>query len=230
VDGSQKYKSEVYKIMIRMGRSNKSDQPSETPQYKENYGNTSAALYGGSTSSARQETTQPVAVNRGAVSESESIGRDIKEGRLSGFVGYGTVLTGETSFQAMLRVDGHLTGRVTSENGTLIVGSSGQVDANVLVAAASVNGTVNGDIIALEKVELGRTAKVMGNIQTPRLVIEDGAIFEGSCSMLKAKEALEQRVAEAKAITSGTAAVEYSQPEELQSFEENETMSESAVS
>lgn len=175
-----------------MGRSNKSEQSGETPQHQENYTNTPANLY------ARQEPQ--TAPNRGgAVSESESIGRDIKEGRLSGYVGHGTVLTGETSFQAMLRIDGHLTGRVTSENGTLIVGSSGRVDANVLVAAAAINGIVNGDIIALEKVELGRTARVMGNIQTPRLVIEDGAIFEGSSSMIKAKESLEQRIAEAKA-------------------------------
>ena len=179
--------------MIRMGRSNKVEQPSDTPQFQENYAGTSGNLY-----PARQEA-QPVNRGGGAVSESESIARDIKEGRLSGFVGHGTVLTGETNFHAMLRVDGHLTGRVTSENGTLIVGSSGRVDANILVAATSINGTVNGDIIALEKVELGRTAKVIGNIQTPRLVIEDGALFEGSCTMLKAKESLEQRIAEAKA-------------------------------
>jgi cytoskeletal protein CcmA (bactofilin family) len=180
-----------------MGRSNKSEpqQPTETPQFKESYAGTSGAVY------SRQET-QPTAASRsagGAMSESESIGRDIKEGRLSGFVGYGTVLTGETTFQSMLRVDGHLTGRVTSENGTLIVGSSGRVDANVMVSSASVNGTINGDIIALEKVELGRTARVMGNIQTPRITIEDGAIFEGNISMLKAQELVEQRAAEARA-------------------------------
>lgn len=182
--------------MIRMGRSSsgKLEQPGEAPQFKETYANNSGNLY-----PARQEA-QPVAMNRGGVvSESESIARDIKEGRLSGFVGHGTVLTGETNFQAMLRVDGHLTGRVTSESGTLIVGSTGRVDANILVAAAAINGTINGDIIALEKVELGRTARVMGNIQTPRLVIEDGAIFEGASSMMKAKEALEQRIAQAKA-------------------------------
>ena len=125
--------------------------------------------------------------------------RDIKEGRLSGFVGNGTVLTGETNFQAMLRVDGHLTGRVSSEGGTLIIGSTGRVDANILVAAAMINGTINGDIVASEKVELGRTARVVGNIQTPRLMIEDGAIFEGSCSMLKAKETFDKKVFESKA-------------------------------
>lgn len=128
-----------------------------------------------------------------AISESESMARDIKEGRLSGYVGNGTVLTGETNFQAMLRVDGHLTGRVTSEQGTLIVGSSGKVDANVSVAEAIINGDVNGDIEATEKLELGRTAKVVGNITAPRLILSDGAILEGGCSMLKAKEGLDKR-------------------------------------
>ena len=133
-----------------------------------------------------------------AVTESESMARDIKEGRLSGFIGSGTVLTGETTFQAMLRVDGHLTGSVSSETGTLIVGSTGRVDANITVAAAMINGVVNGDITALEKLELGRTARVVGNIQAPRLVMEDGAILEGSCSMIKARENLEKRIAETR--------------------------------
>lgn len=124
--------------------------------------------------------------------------RDIKEGRLSGFVGHGTTLTGETEFQAMLRVDGHLIGTVTSDSGTLIIGTNGQVDANVVVAAAMINGTVNGDIIASEKLQLGRTARVMGNIQSPRLIVEEGAILEGSCSMLKARETHEEEVAAAQ--------------------------------
>jgi cytoskeletal protein CcmA (bactofilin family) len=119
--------------------------------------------------------------------------RDIKEGRLSGYVGNGTVLTGETSFQAMLRIDGHLTGRIASDSGTLIVGSTGRVDANITVAQAIISGTVNGDIVATEKLELTRTAKVIGNVQAPRLVIDDGAVFEGGCTMLKAKEAADKR-------------------------------------
>jgi cytoskeletal protein CcmA (bactofilin family) len=131
-----------------------------------------------------------------AMSESESMARDIKEGRLSGFVGNGTVLTGETNFQAMLRVDGHLTGKVTSENGTLIIGSTGRVDANITVAAATINGTVNGDIIATEKIELGRTARIAGNIQTPRMTMDEGALVEGGISMVKARETAEKRNAD----------------------------------
>jgi len=138
---------------------------------------------------------EPQASGTKAISESDSMARDIKEGRLSGFVGHGTTLTGETQFQAMLRVDGHLVGTVTSDSGTLIVGTNGQVDANVAVAAAMINGTVNGDILATEKLQLGRTARVMGNIQAPRLIIEEGAILEGSCSMLRAMESSEAAIA-----------------------------------
>jgi cytoskeletal protein CcmA (bactofilin family) len=128
-----------------------------------------------------------------AVTESESLARDIKEGTLSGFVGNGTVLTGEATFKAMLRVDGHLSGRVHSDSGTLIIGTNGQVDADIQVAVAVIHGTVNGDIIASQRLELGRAAKVNGNIQTPSLIIEQGAVFEGTCRMAQLKTALEKK-------------------------------------
>jgi cytoskeletal protein CcmA (bactofilin family) len=118
-----------------------------------------------------------------ALTETESLAREIKDGTMSGFVGGGTTLSGEAVFKGMLRVDGHLTGRINSEKGTLIVSSGGRVDADIQVATAKINGTVNGDIIASERLELGRTAEVHGNIQAPLLVIEQGAIFEGNCRM-----------------------------------------------
>lgn len=172
--------------MIRMGRGNRNDEPTpSTPSYETP-----------TTSQPYAYATEPSAgVSRGAVSESDSMARDIKEGRLSGFVGHGTTLTGETDFHAMLRVDGNLVGTVSSTSGTLIVGTNGQVDANIAVAAAMINGTVNGDIVATEKLHLGRTARVLGNIQSPRLIVEEGAILEGSCSMMRAIET-EQAAAE----------------------------------
>jgi len=120
-----------------------------------------------------------------AMTESETLAREIKEGNLSGFVGSGTVVTGEANFKAMMRVDGHLSGRINSSSGTLIVGANGKVDANVEVAVAIVHGTINGDIIATTRLELGRAAKLNGNIQTASLMIEPGALFEGNCKMLK---------------------------------------------
>lgn len=171
--------------MIRMGRGSRTES-GETNDYAGTSIPAPAAYNNGL-------ETQQQASSR-VVTDSESIARDIKEGRLSGFVGHGTVLTGETSFQMMLRVDGHLTGTVTSDGGTLIVGTNGQVDANVSVGVATVNGIVNGDVYATEKIQLGRTAKVTGNISTPRLVIEEGALFEGGCTMLKARETQETQV------------------------------------
>lgn len=131
-------------------------------------------------------------VSNKAMTESETLAREIKEGTLSGFVGGGTELTGEATFKAMLRIDGHLSGRVSSSSGTLIVGANGKVDANVEVAIAIIHGTVNGDIIASQRLELGRAAKVNGNISTPSLVIEQGGLFEGSCKMLQMNAALDK--------------------------------------
>jgi cytoskeletal protein CcmA (bactofilin family) len=127
-----------------------------------------------------------------AVSETEALARDLKEGVVSGFVGTGTVLTGDADFKGMLRVDGHVSGRITSDKGTLIVSAGGRVDANVRVGTAKVNGIVNGDIIATERLELGRSAQVRGNIQTPTLVVEQGAIFEGGCRMTQGEAAKTQ--------------------------------------
>ena len=174
--------------MIRMGRGSRTE-PGETNDYSgTSIPAPTAYNYGTDTQQAASRV----------VTDSESIARDIKEGRLSGFVGHGTVLTGETIFQMMLRVDGHVTGTVTSDGGTLIVGTNGQVDANVSVGVATVNGVINGDVIATEKIQLGRTARVMGNIATPRLVIEEGAVFEGACTMLKARETQEAQATAAQ--------------------------------
>ncbi|MCA1643238.1 MAG: polymer-forming cytoskeletal protein [Acidobacteria bacterium] len=98
-----------------------------------------------------------------AYTESDALARDIKEGTLTGFVGNGTNMTGEANFKGMLRVDGHLSGRVSSQDGTLIVSTGGQVDANVEVSVAQIYGTVNGDVVATKRIELGRVAKVTGN-------------------------------------------------------------------
>jgi cytoskeletal protein CcmA (bactofilin family) len=134
-----------------------------------------------------------------AVTESEALARDLREGVVSGFVGSTTVVSGDAEFKGMLRIDGHFTGRVRSEKGSLIVSAGGVVEANIEVASAKINGTVNGDIVATERVEFGRSARVRGNIQTPALVIDDGAIFEGTCRMRKAEPAKSTKAEESRA-------------------------------
>ncbi len=149
---------------------------------------------GGSSSSNHYQPAAQTSNNTTrAVTESESLARDIKDGVLSGFVGNGTMLTGEATFKGMLRVDGHLSGRVNSQEGILIVSTNGQVDANIEVAVAQIYGIVNGDIVATKRIEMGRVARVTGNIQTPALVIENGAVFEGSCRMVQLKEDFDKK-------------------------------------
>lgn len=92
--------------------------------------------------------------------------------------------SGEVSFRDMVRVNGYITGTVYSKKGTLIIDISARVDAHVDVAVAIIGGTVNGDIVAHERVELGPNAKIYGNICTKSIEIKNGAIFEGICTMI----------------------------------------------
>jgi cytoskeletal protein CcmA (bactofilin family) len=131
---------------------------------------------------------EPQTLTSRAVSESESLARAVKEGAVGGFVGGTSALSGEINFRGMMRVDGKVMGRIASDDGTLIVSNGGRVEAEVSVVVAKVSGEVTGDITASERVELGRTARVSGNIQTPALVVEDGAIFEGNCRMSARRE------------------------------------------
>lgn len=189
--------------MLRIGKNPKDQEDNdsstrkpEVPDYSTAKTYSSYQASGVEAKPAIETPAQP----RGAMTESETLARDIKEGTLSGFVGGGTVVTGEANFKAMMRVDGHLSGRVSSTSGTLIVGANGKVDANIEVAVAVIHGTINGDIIATQRLELGRAAKVHGNIQTPSLIIEQGAIFEGSCKMLQMSQAVDKTKKEVKKV------------------------------
>lgn len=101
------------------------------------------------------------------------------------FFGSEPELIGELNFREMLRVNGHIAGTVCSRKGTLIVDAAATVDAQVDVAIAVIAGTVKGDIIGHQRVELASTAKIYGNIWTRSLAIQGGAIFEGVCQMLE---------------------------------------------
>jgi len=180
--------------MLRIGKNSKDQEETDNSSHKPEIPDYSTAKpyssyqQPGTGVEAKPAPEAPMPA-RGAMTESESLARDIKEGTLSGFVGGGTDVTGEANFKAMMRVDGHFSGRITSSSGTLIVGNNGKVDANIEVAVAVIHGNINGDIIATQRLELGRAAKVNGNIQTPSLIIEQGAIFEGSCKMVQMQTA-----------------------------------------
>ena len=182
--------------MLRIGKNaqdqEKNDNSNSRPEVPDYTAKTYPAYQPTTPSVESKPAVEPTTSGSRAMTESETLARDIKEGTLSGFVGGGTVVTGEANFKAMMRVDGHLSGRVSSSSGTLIVGANGKVDANIEVAVAVIHGTINGDIIATQRLELGRAAKVNGNIQTPSLIIEQGAVFEGTCKMVQMTQAADK--------------------------------------
>jgi len=98
-----------------------------------------------------------------------------------GFVGDVLKFTGEVQFRSMLRIDGHFSGHIDSSDGTLIVSAGAQVSQAVInVAVAKINGTVEGDINASKELVLGRTASVTGNVSARVLIVEEGALFNGT--------------------------------------------------
>mgnify|MGYP006177731441 CR=1 FL=1 len=107
--------------MLRIGKNAKdqedNDHSSQKPEVPDYSTAKTYSSYQGTGVEAKPATETP-SPQRGAMTESETLARDIKEGTLSGFVGGGTVVTGEANFKAMMRVDGHLSGRVSSSSGT----------------------------------------------------------------------------------------------------------------
>jgi cytoskeletal protein CcmA (bactofilin family) len=94
----------------------------------------------------------------------------------------GTEFHGELRFRHTFRVDGRIKGRIVSEN-TLIVGETGHVDADIECAVVSIKGTVTGRVHAKERIELLTGSRVQAALVSPRLVIEEGAFFQGDCDM-----------------------------------------------
>jgi len=105
-----------------------------------------------------------------------------------GFVGDVLKFTGEVRFKSMLRIDGHFSGNVNSSDGTLIVSAGAEVTQAVInVAVARINGTVEGDINASKELVLGRTASVTGKVSAPAIIVEEGALFNGTCKRIHVK-------------------------------------------
>jgi cytoskeletal protein CcmA (bactofilin family) len=98
-------------------------------------------------------------------------------------IGPGIVINGDISGTDNLVIEGKIKGQVNLASHEVTVGQSGEVDADVTAKTVRVAGKVNGDLIAKEKVIINSTGNVRGNIVTPRMLLEDGAIFKGSIDM-----------------------------------------------
>jgi len=102
--------------------------------------------------------------------------------RVSGFIDKDTEIIGDLRFQESFRIDGKFKGKILSGN-VLIVGETGELEADIEVGSISVNGRVKGSLVASERIEIFSLGRVTGKLVTPKLIIEEGAFFQGSCQM-----------------------------------------------
>ena len=103
-------------------------------------------------------------------------------GDLNGFLDAGSFIEGALHFEDTFRLDGRLKGRIASR-GDLVVGEHGDIEAEIEVGRIFVSGTVRGNVVAHQRVEIAAGGKVLADIETPSLVVEDGAVLQGQCNM-----------------------------------------------
>lgn len=131
-------------------------------------------------------------------------------------IGKSVMIKGQILSREDLYLDGELEGSVELHEHRLTIGPNGRVQANVKAREIVIIGTVHGNVDASEKLEIRKEAKLVGDIRTARIVIEDGAYFKGSIDIVKADtkpqpkpEAPRQMAAAAAAAPAVTPVSEY---------------------
>ena len=102
------------------------------------------------------------------------------EGRA--YLDRGSKVSGKLAFEGAARIDGEVDGEIIGKD-SITIGETAAVTAQIRAASVIVAGKVSGDIVASSRIEIRPSAKVNGNVTAPVLVIHEGAMFEGHCSM-----------------------------------------------
>ena len=111
-------------------------------------------------------------------------GKDV----IKAFLGEDTEFNGTLTFGGTVRIDGAFEGKIdTSDN--LIIGAKSRVKAQINVGTLLVQGSLTGDVNATKRVHIAAAGKIIGNVATPALNIEDGAVLQGGVKMLSGAEA-----------------------------------------
>ncbi len=114
-------------------------------------------------------------------------------GKVSGFIDKDTEIIGDIRFKDSFRIDGKFKGKILSGS-SLIIGETGDVEADIEAGSISINGKVKGTLNATELIEIFSQGRVIGKMMAPKLIIEEGAFFQGSCQMeIKALENKESK-------------------------------------
>jgi cytoskeletal protein CcmA (bactofilin family) len=110
-------------------------------------------------------------------------------------LGTGTVVEGTIRAESSVRVDGKITGKLICKN-TLTIGANGDVEGEVQAKNAIVGGKINGKIRVAEKLVLESKSVLIGELKASKLIIEEGAVFEGTSNMGKKEQLIPKPVSE----------------------------------
>ena len=110
---------------------------------------------------------------------------------VNSIIGEGTTLHGNFNLNGLLRIDGTFSGTVQTR-GKVLIGKHGSAQCKIVAGTVVIGGKVKGEIIATEKITLLSTGVLIGNIVTPRLIIEEGVVFDGKCEIVEDKNKLEK--------------------------------------
>ena len=97
-------------------------------------------------------------------------------------IGSGTIIEGKFKSQGSVRVDGRVVGEIIAQE-AVSIGASGEVEGNVTAKNISVGGKIRGRLLAQDKLVFLSQAVIQGDIRAAKLVIDEGAVFDGKCSM-----------------------------------------------
>ncbi|MBO7357100.1 MAG: polymer-forming cytoskeletal protein [Lachnospiraceae bacterium] len=112
---------------------------------------------------------------------------DYIQSRVNSVIGKGTEFEGTIKTSETVRIEGFVKGNIKSE-GTLIIGNGGKVDGKIEAANILVGGEVYGELYATEKIEANASGRIYGNIHTKNLIVDENAIFQGTCEMTGREE------------------------------------------
>lgn len=101
---------------------------------------------------------------------------------VNSFVGENTKFHGDILSSGLLRVDGDFAGAITTD-GKVIIGMTGRAESIIKARTVVIGGVVKGNIYATEKIVILSSGMVLGNLYAPRLVVEEGVIIHGSCTI-----------------------------------------------
>jgi cytoskeletal protein CcmA (bactofilin family) len=124
----------------------------------------------------------------------------------SSTIGAGLKIRGDISGNSNLVIEGDVQGKVQMANGRVTVAASGHVNADIEASEISIDGHVQGNLMATENVRLGATSHVQGSILTRRIAIEDGASLRGKVEMIRAGDSSATATEQSSKATSPKAA------------------------